>query len=159
MTFKQVTTTVRRARMADAAVLWEWANDPATRSSAFSTDPIPWESHVQWFERKLADPRAMVYVAEDHDGLIGQIRFDAGDGDDAEVDVTVAPSRRGRGLGAPLVAAGVEQLGRDRPSWSAVAIVKQDNVASRRSFIVAGFEETGSVRLGGHDVVRFEHRA
>jgi len=36
---------LRRAIYKDMRIIWEWANDPDTRKSAFNTDPIPWDTH------------------------------------------------------------------------------------------------------------------
>ncbi|MEK7218316.1 MAG: UDP-2,4-diacetamido-2,4,6-trideoxy-beta-L-altropyranose hydrolase, partial [Patescibacteria group bacterium] len=44
---------LRPATVGDGRTLWEWANDPTVRASAFSSDPIPWEEHMQWFGKKL----------------------------------------------------------------------------------------------------------
>ena len=40
---------LRRAEANDSRMIWSWANDPLTRAVSFSSDPIPWESHVEWF--------------------------------------------------------------------------------------------------------------
>ena len=67
---------LRRADENDSQLLWDWANDPDVRTVSFSTEPIPWERHLQWFNAKLADPDAVLYVAIDPEGTpIGHVRY------------------------------------------------------------------------------------
>jgi len=132
----------------DARLLWRWVNDPSTRASAFDTRPIPWEVHEPWLAGKLVDPGCTMYMAEDGEAAaVGQIRFDQ-QGDRAVVDVAVAPEERGEGWGPALIDAGVRRFWRDRKAVAIDALVKPDNLASARSFDLAGFELTG---LGGSD--------
>lgn len=39
--------TLRQVREEDCSLLREWANDPAVRTAAFLSDPIPWEEHLR----------------------------------------------------------------------------------------------------------------
>ncbi|MBI4644486.1 MAG: UDP-2,4-diacetamido-2,4,6-trideoxy-beta-L-altropyranose hydrolase, partial [Deltaproteobacteria bacterium] len=56
------TITLRAAVKDDCRMLWEWANDPEVRKNSFSSDPIPWEQHVSWFESKLRDPGYLFFI-------------------------------------------------------------------------------------------------
>src|SRR5438105_158086 len=79
----------REARQADADVLWRWANDRETRQNSFSRSPIPYAAHV------------------------GQVRFDIADGV-AEIGITVAPERRGRGYGKAMLQQAIRCLHEER---------------------------------------------
>ena len=50
----------------DVRLLWEWANDPITRAASFSSTPIPWGSHADWFDQKLKDEKCLFFIAFDH---------------------------------------------------------------------------------------------
>ena len=147
--------TVREAGPADRELLWEWASDAEVRANSFSSDPIPFEDHVVWFDRLLADPGRRQYVVErigpGGSAPIGQIRFDIGPGAHggpghdtaavAEIGVSVAPEHRGDGWGGPLICAGVWRFTRDCPQVTALeAKVKPGNHASGRSFVEADFD-------------------
>lgn len=125
----------------DARLFWEWANDPVVRSESFSSDPIGWEDHVTWMERRLADPECRIYLAEDCEGPWGQIRFEALDSATAEVGVSIAAHARGQHRAAPLIRAGVERLFRETMFTQVRARVKRDNEASRMAFLAADFDE------------------
>ena len=54
---------LREAQRSDSYQIWQWANDPVVRASSFSPDPIPWETHVAWFESQLQNPNSLFFVA------------------------------------------------------------------------------------------------
>jgi RimJ/RimL family protein N-acetyltransferase len=135
---------LRPARAEDAALVWEWANDPVTRDSSFATAPIPWEDHVDWFTARLADPSRPLYLADGPDGTpVGQVRFDPFQ-EEAEIGVTVAPSARGLGVAAPLILAGARRTAATYATSTVHAHVRPENAASLAAFAAAGFEATGA---------------
>lgn len=146
---------LRRTGMGDCEILWRWANDPDTRRHSFNPEPISWEEHVRWFARRVDHPDHHLYVALDEDGgPVGQIRFDKM-GEFMETDVTVAPEKRGLGLGSRLVSLGADRLVRSCPGTPVLARVKAENNASARSFILAGFRSTGVETVAGREVLLF----
>ena len=67
----------RLAHDDDCRLLWDWANDEAVRSAAFSSASIPWADHVQWFQAGVASKRRSIYIVETEDARpVGQVRFD-----------------------------------------------------------------------------------
>jgi UDP-2,4-diacetamido-2,4,6-trideoxy-beta-L-altropyranose hydrolase len=147
-----VNVHLRRANPQDCRRLWEWANDPAVRASAFSTEPIPWDNHQAWFAAKLADPMSAIFIAIDGKGTpFGQIRFDRNGQAGAEVDVHVTTSERGRGLGSALICAGVEEMLETKAVRMFHAFVKCNNSPSLRAFRKAGFTYVKQVTAHGQE--------
>lgn len=144
---------VRRAAEHDVRPIFEWANDPETRSVSFQQGVIPWDTHQAWFTRKLADPSCRLLVAEDSSGTaFGMVRFDVG-GDEAAISINLAPEHRHRGLGtAVLLAACRAWLAEGRTSV-VTALVKPGNEASLRAFQRAGFERVQDVDEAGQRAV------
>jgi spore coat polysaccharide biosynthesis predicted glycosyltransferase SpsG/RimJ/RimL family protein N-acetyltransferase len=130
---------LRRAEPGDAELLWAWANDPLTRAQSFSSEPIPWETHLAWFRERCEDPAHALFVAGDRGGPVGLVRF-APAGSDLEIAVVVAPERRGQHLAAPLIDAGVRRVARERGPATVVARIKVGNTASQRAFRAADFD-------------------
>jgi UDP-2,4-diacetamido-2,4,6-trideoxy-beta-L-altropyranose hydrolase len=146
----------RHATADDSRLLWEWANDPAVRSVSFSPSPIPWETHEAWFAEKLRPEKCLILIAEDQEGSpLGQIRFDTRPDGACEVDVSVAPSKRGMGLGEALIRRGVQIVLREKRCLGVHAFVKAENQASRRAFESAGFENLGEEVGNGHSAVHY----
>ena len=71
---------------------------------SFSSEPITWPEHQEWFAEGLADPRRLLYMVTTADGEpIGQVRFDLQGDAEAVVSVSIAPEWRGRGCGARAI--------------------------------------------------------
>jgi UDP-2,4-diacetamido-2,4,6-trideoxy-beta-L-altropyranose hydrolase len=133
---------LREAKESDSKLLWTWANDPNVRTNAFSTDAIPWETHEQWFAKKLSDKNSAIYLAiGPDDEPLGQIRFDR-NGEEAEIDLHLAPGKGGKGLGTELIVRGTQKYFRSAPVQRVISTVKRENAASARAFEKAGFAQT-----------------
>lgn len=132
---------IRPATIADAALLLTWANDPDTRAASFHDERIAPDEHAAWLIRTLTLPTRRLFIGMLGDAPIGQVRLDAADDGQAEVGISIAPERRGQGLGAGLLAAAVEAGRRDRQLGVErfVARVRVGNEASIRLFEGAGF--------------------
>ncbi len=130
---------LRSATSADSARLLAWRNDPETRRQSRTVTRVTRSTHDTWLTRVLTDPEVRLFIAEDHLGrLLGTGRLDYRGQATAEVNLTVAPEWRGRGVGGRIIRA----LGREaaRLGWTRlVARVKLSNVRSVRAFIADGF--------------------
>ena len=147
--------------MKDARLLWQWRNDPVTRAGSRSPQEVSWEDHLRWLTSSLARPDRLLLVVQDAAGPVGTVRWDreeqaeglaegsAGGGQEWEVSITVAPDRRGRSLGGPLLRAAEQALseaGRSGAKRSVgtdvsayLAVVHVDNLASIRLFETSAY--------------------
>ena len=131
--------SLRPVNREDRECLFEWANDPITRSNSFSHNPISWADHLQWFEDKLSDSNTAFFVGLDADAVpIGQVRFDR-QGNSATISVSVAPNERGRGYGARLIHLGALHM-EQRGITTIWAKIKPQNQQSISTFKLAGFK-------------------
>ncbi|MEQ2010477.1 MAG: bifunctional UDP-2,4-diacetamido-2,4,6-trideoxy-beta-L-altropyranose hydrolase/GNAT family N-acetyltransferase, partial [Limisphaerales bacterium] len=139
----------------DCRRVWEWANEPAVRAVSFTSDPIPWEQHVAWFTRRLADANTRLWLAEQTGSPLGQVRFDL-DGPTATISVSLDATQRGKNLGALLIWSVCQKLFRESAVETIHAFIKPDNAASIRAFEKAGFEPVGQTTVKGCAALRFE---
>ena len=130
---------LRPARPDDAAPLFAWANDPATRAASFDRAPIPWPEHLTWLTVVLADPERRLWIAEEGGIAVGQVRVDRAPDDIGVVSIGLAPGARGRGLGRTVLGLGVAAAIRALGIRRARAVVMAANLPSRRLFEGAGF--------------------
>ncbi len=145
---------LRRATREDCELLWHWANDSQVRAASFSPDPIPWQTHQAWFEKKNTESGAEIFIAENENGeSVGQIRFERRADGGWEVDVSIAQAKRGRGLAAELVALGVDFLQQKNRGGKIHAFVKPSNVASIKAFERAGFIRNSTEKVQGYEAV------
>jgi UDP-2,4-diacetamido-2,4,6-trideoxy-beta-L-altropyranose hydrolase len=149
---------LRRAREDDCKLLFDWANDIEVRSAAFSSAPITWESHVAWFSGKLHAGRSFIWIAEDAEGsAVGQIRFDIREDSEAEVDVSIARTRRGQGFAHALIRLGSNLFLQESDCKLVHAFVKETNDASARAFERAGFKRAGTTQIRGMTAIHFTY--
>src|SRR5205807_1357423 len=72
---------LRSSATEDREILWLWANDAQTRRSSIDPSAIPWNDHVDWFERQRTSDNAILLIAENAAAQsVGSIRFDTRDG-------------------------------------------------------------------------------
>ena len=100
---------LRYAEPKDDNLLFEWANDPDTRKTAVNKNNIKWEEHIKWFKAKLSSTNCYLYVLEDGDIPLGQIRFEKHD-NKYEISYSIDKKQRGRGLGKKIVQLGIEKM-------------------------------------------------
>jgi RimJ/RimL family protein N-acetyltransferase len=142
--------TLRPVTVDDCKMIWEWANDPTIRSVSFSSEPIPWERHSQWFQSKLIDANCLFFIALDADGIpIGQIRYEL-QGTEAVVSVSLAAGQRGKGYGAHIIQSASQQVFESTSVRLIHAYIKPDNLSSIRAFTRAGFSDFGPVDVNGN---------
>ena len=144
---------LRRARADDARQLWEWANDPTVRASAFDPAPIAWDDHVAWLQRLLGRDGSAVWIAVDPTGVpLGQVRVEVDGAGRGTVDVSLAPERRGQGWAGAVLAAIARRAAADLEPHGLrelVASVLVGNESSARAFVSADFTPGPDGSTGG----------
>lgn len=153
MHMEGITPPLRRVREDDCRLLWEWANDPEVRAVSFSSEPIPWEQHVQWLKSKLSDPNCVFYITLDGEGVpVGQVRYDI-DGNEAVISISIGQKFRSKGYGGTAIRRASQKLFGASAVDMIHAYVKQDNEASARVFGEVGFTDMGRTAIRGHQAI------
>jgi RimJ/RimL family protein N-acetyltransferase len=147
--------TLRPVGMDDCRLLWEWANDPDVRASSFSTEPIAWHEHSVWFSDKLRDKKCRMLIAFEGSAPVGQIRFDWIDDREVEIDVSVAPERRGQGYGSCIIRQAAAEGFRNSSFSRLNAFIRPSNRASVKAFELAGFRKIAQVNVRGNDALHY----
>lgn len=140
--------SLRPAIESDSGLYFWWANDPIVRQSSLKSEPISWQTHSDWFVKKLGSESVLMRVLVDENSLpIGQIRFERCSDRDNHVVLSFSLDRlaRGKGLALRLLFLGLADL---KEYWGrgikVMAQVKLENVLSVRVFESAGFLEMSS---------------
>jgi UDP-2,4-diacetamido-2,4,6-trideoxy-beta-L-altropyranose hydrolase len=146
---------IRRASSSDGRILWELLNDPEARASSFSEALIPWEHHLAWFEAKIRSSACHMLIAEAEGVVIGQVRVDVRADGDGEVDISVGRAFRGQGVGSRLINLGVHEIFASTGMPRIHAFIRFENIASRRAFEKAGFQNAGEENVKGHRALHY----
>ena len=67
---------IRKIKYSDCKELYEWRNDPVTKSMSKESDNINYETHNDWFKASISDPNKIFFIGECNEGNIGVCRFD-----------------------------------------------------------------------------------
>jgi L-amino acid N-acyltransferase YncA len=132
--------SLRSATGPDDRLVFGWANDPASRAASFASEEIPWETHRDWFARRLADPATRLWIGDDERGPIGVVRFDLA-AEEATISINLAPEARGFGFGSALIARASRELIASTATRRIHAFIKPGNHASVAAFIAADYEQ------------------
>ena len=132
--------TIREAQLSDSRLYYNWANDPTVRRMAFHCEPIPWESHSKWFERKVKSDKTYLTICYSNKTPIGQVRFDEVALGEYEIDISVDSGQRSKGRGKDLLSAAIDYVHKKYQINIFVAEVKAENIPSQKMFIAVGFE-------------------
>ena len=140
--------SLRKVTVEDMHQCFEWANDPEVRKYSYSAAPIVWDSHVEWFTKKMADANCHYFIGEIKNSCVGQIRFDLSDEEIGVFMISYAIDKnwRGKGLGYRFLAKGVEQLVKLSSVKKIVGYVQEMNIASIKAFQKAGFKTVHTIR-------------
>ncbi len=135
-----LSTYIRLATESDCELIWNWANDPEVRQSAFCTEKFSFEDHKQWFYSKIIDPGCFQFVCyNSSDKPIGQIRFDKICNREYEVDISIDRRFRSKGYGAELIKQALCELKNHTEVDVVHSHVKFGNSASKNVFLKVGF--------------------
>lgn len=148
--------TIRPATMDDSARLWRWANDASVREVSFNSEPIAWESHLEWFSQRMDSPDTQFYLLLEAGEPVGQIRYDREkNGKSAEISFSIKHAHRGKGFGTQILLLTRDRALRDLNCDRVTALVIEGNEASRKAFVRAGFELDKMIEVRGHRAFRF----
>ncbi len=147
---------LRPARENDCRLLWEWASDEQVRAASFSSAPIPWNTHVAWFSKKLRQDGCHIWIAEDDEGTpVGQVRFDRRPDLEYVIAISLSKDRRGQGLAIPLITQALQSFSTSGNSTRIHAFVKPENTASLKAFARCGFERVAPASVHEQPAVHF----
>lgn len=137
---------LRPAQKKDMLLHYAWANDPIVRAHSLTRNAISLDTHIEWFEKKLADPKSYMFVLEVHGLPVGRVRFELKEERRAEVHYALDEVVRGRGWGGHLLKLGMLELFKQRglTPFVVTAKVRPDNTPSLALLERLGFKEQPS---------------
>jgi UDP-2,4-diacetamido-2,4,6-trideoxy-beta-L-altropyranose hydrolase len=148
---------LRAATQEDMLLLWEWANDPVTRCNSFARERISWTAHEAWYAERIASPDTRWWILECRHVPVGQIRYDRGDADTAQINFSIAPAYRGRNLGTHLLRLTADVAGQELGVRIVEGTTFVENRASNHAFVSAGFEVIEENSTAGRACFLFRH--
>jgi methionyl-tRNA formyltransferase len=148
---------IRTANISDIDIYYDWVNDPAVRDSAIHTGGIGYDTHKEWFSKKLADNNAVLFIIHQHAAPFGQVRFDIDKDGVAWIDYSIDAGFRGQGLSAFMLRSAITRLvSLRRDIRKLKAMVKTTNHRSAKIFEKLGFETIAEEVAGNASCTVYE---
>ena len=130
---------LRKVKKKDVELLFNWANDSSVRKNAISSNSIEWENHTKWFNHKIKSNDSFIYILEEDQTPVGQIRFDKTD-EGYLIDYSIDLVFRKKGYGTKIVKYGCDALKKEfHTVITILAEVKDINIGSSKIFLNLGF--------------------
>ena len=135
---------LRKARLDDSKLIYEWRNNKLTREMSLNSNLISWESHCKWFRGALKRKDIVLMIcidAENHQANIAMVRLDIDSNrNSGTVSINLSPNYRGKSLGSECLNAFIDYLDASYKDIIKIrAIIKEENIASIKAFEKAGF--------------------
>ena len=136
---------LRMATIDDAAVVYEWRNHPDVRACSFDSNPLKFETHIEWFKSSLKMIDRHLFIAEIDSEPVGVLRFDIV-GSQAEISIYLSPLHKGKGMGVSLLNEGKKWICLNFNNIECLrAQILLGNIASIKAFEKAGFKRKSYV--------------
>ena len=137
--------SLRLAKITDEALLMQWRNRPEIIALGSSQRPVNAVEHAEWFVRTLKSESRCLFIVLFNNLPIGQIRFEIGQCNHAEISVFLLNEYTGKGLGVKVIVDGCKLAFDAFPvAGCIIAFVRENNITSLRAFLKAGFERDPS---------------
>jgi RimJ/RimL family protein N-acetyltransferase len=137
--------SIRTASPDDMQMLFDWRNDPLTKSMSLNAKAIELSEHRDWFNAALLRDSCLILIAEllGKSSLeteqIGMVRFEIAN-KQSTISINLNPRQRGKGFAALCLKEAIEFYKEKYESCERIlAQIKAGNVASQKSFMRAGF--------------------
>lgn len=146
---------LRKASAKNGELILKWANDPEVRAESFTSNAIPYNDHIKWFEHIISSPDCYLYIAENSNGqTVGQVRFEL-EGSNATISISVDRKFRKKGYGSMIIALASKKLFQVSNADVIHAYIKKGNATSVSAFKKAGFIFLEELLIEGQQAERF----
>ncbi len=130
---------IRKANRSDCLDIFRWRNDRVMRgNSILGPRKVTLSEHKRWFNEKLKDPSAIMYMAISRNRKVGFLRFNVQE-DSVEISINVNPDFRGVGIGRKIITLSSEKVFK-KIAIPIIARIKNNNVASKIAFKRCGYK-------------------
>lgn len=132
---------LRKATSEDCENVYLWRNSEETRKYIFDPEPILYETHCNWYSNIICSENSFLLIGECEGAPVGVLRYDC-QGSEAIISVYLVPGTKGRGIGTEMIVQGSKWIRMNCPEVLSIkADILQINLASKRAFLNAGYQE------------------
>lgn len=126
----------------DCDLVFSLSNDFIVRANSFSTKPIAYDSHCEWYKKIISDANTLFFLIFENNDFVGQMRFnrDSAKSNNCVISLSITENFRGKHISSDFLKIGIKEL---NSNWSninyIIAEVKKENLPSNKMFSRNGF--------------------
>ena len=126
----------------DIDLLFKWSNDKAVRDNSYSRQAIEYNSHVEWFNKKINSNSCVIYIFLDKFSIpVGQVRIEKDMiTKEGTIGIIVESHNRGKGYSSIMLEKASADFLNLNSNFIILAYVMKKNKISYKSFIKAGYK-------------------
>lgn len=126
---------LKQASKEDCDLLFSWVNNESVRKNSFNQDKILYEDHIKWFDNRINSNECFIFILEEQDVPIGQVRIDIESKKTAIISYSIDENYRGRGLSLVMLTLLEKKIKCDFLNINKlIGFVKIENIASQKTF-------------------------
>ena len=128
--------------------LFELANDEETALLSSHWEPVEWESHCKWFDKRIQDEDFLVMIIAPEGEFLGHVDLKRINRlhHHAEIAIAMNQQPRGKGMGTralkEMVQIGFDNLGLNK----IYTYTRSDNIGAIKAYSKAGFQKEATLR-------------
>lgn len=128
--------------------LFDLANDEETALLSSHWEPVEWENHCKWFDKRIADEDFLVMIIAPEGTFLGHVDLKRIDRDNHHAEIAIAMNQqpRGKGIGTralqEMAKIGFENLGLNK----IYTYTRSDNIPAIKAYAKAGFRKEATLR-------------
>tara|TARA_B100000676_G_scaffold310050_1_gene375406 strand:- start:842 stop:1384 length:543 start_codon:yes stop_codon:yes gene_type:complete len=128
--------------------LFELANDEETALLSSHWEPVEWENHCKWFDKRMIAEDFLVMIIAPAGNFLGHVDLKRIDRDNQHAEIAIAMNQqpRGKGIGTQalkeMVHIGFSSLGLNK----IYTYTRSDNIPAIRAYAKAGFQKEATLR-------------
>lgn len=139
----------------DCDLVFSLSNDSLVRANSFSTKPIEYNSHCNWYKRTVLDNNTLFFLIFENKDFVGQIRFcrEVENSESCIISLSITESFRGKHISSEFLMLGIKEL---HCFWIKIhyiiAEVKKENIPSNKLF-----EENGFILMNSEEYNKYKY--
>lgn len=145
-----VKLSFRKIKHSDKLLLFNWVNDEYSLKNSIHNEPISWEDHQNWFDKKLKNPNTLFYIFQFF-SPVGVVRLD-NYSNAYRISFSVDKNYRRRGLGNNMI----KTILKLNPNQAYIAEVLSENTPSHKIFLKNNFIFQDKFKKNGQEICLYK---
>ncbi len=147
--------SLRILQKEDAKMIFEWRNSDFISKLGSLQKKVSWEEHQKWIFGAIKDNKKAIYIIQNHNTDVGQIRFEKEDSisNQASISIYIIEPHLKKGIGLESLSMACHKIFK---TWNELqqidALVRSENLKSQSFFVKAGFTSSKNQNIEQHKI-------